>query len=559
MRIIRKIAVLEMIIFIIFVSKVYAKDIILVLDPGHGGIDPGAQNLTAGIIEKDVNLKIARYLKEYLEPYAGIKVIQTHNGFTEGKMELLDRAMVGRNNNADMLISLHCNASDTSKQVKGAEAYVTKSTLLPKYNQKCSKLANLILNNLSKLGIENNGVKLRLSGDETEVYTDGTRGDYYGIIRYSMKGVFDGPGANIQNGEGMSAVLVEHCYIQNGDEKYISSDEAIKKIAKADGNAIVEYYKLRLKEKIVSAIELDKTRENLLTGDSMELKATVYPENAEDKAIKWTSSDEKVATVKDGKVTAIKPGEVTITATTNDGGYTSNCKVIVEDLNIKTSIDKINNLENDKLELIYEVEPYLPNNSELSIKIENEEIASIDENNFIQSKSTGETNLNIKVIEKDKKEALFEKQIPIKVNKLEENESIKIEEYKEENGIITKIKVGTTVSEFLSKIIISENLKVTTNKENSALVSSNTKITIQRKETDEIVKEYYCYVFGDVNGDGKISPADYVIIKKHIMKELKLNIVQNIIADIDRNGKISPADYVRVKNHIMKVRLIDEN
>ena len=550
MKVVKKISILLVVIFVLFTSKAYGKEIILVLDPGHGGIDPGAMNLTAGIIERDVNLKIARYLKEYLEEYAGIRVILTHNGFTEGKIELLDRAMVGRNNNADMLISLHCNASNTSAEVHGAEAYVTKSTLLPKYNQECSRLANLILNNLNKLGIANNGVKLRLSGDETEVYSDGTRGDYYGIIRYSMKGVFDGPGANIQNGEGMSAVLVEHCYIQNGDEKYINTDEAIKKISKADCDAIVEYYKLKLKDKVVSGIELDKTIENILTGDTLELVPTIFPEAAEDKTIKWVSSDENVAIVNNGIVTAVKPGNATITAITNDGGFTANCKVIVEDLTVKTNIDEINCLESDTIKLIYDIEPYLPMNSSLGISLENEEIAQIDENNFINAKFSGESILTIKIA--TDKEILFKKQIPVKVSKLEENESIEILEFKEENSIITRISAGTRIGEIKNKITISDNLEIAFNKEDDDLVSSNTKITIKRKDTNEILKDYYCYVFGDINGDGKVTATDYGYIKNYIMTNGKTKIENKITADVSRDGKITATDYGYIKNYIMK-------
>ena len=56
---------------------------------------------------------------------------------------------------------------------------------------------------------------------------------------------------------------------------------------------------------------------------------------------------------------------------------------------------------------------------------------------------------------------------------------------------------------------------------------------------------------GDVNGDGKLSPADYVMIKNHIMKVKVLNGTQLKAADANVDGKVSPADYVVVKNKIM--------
>lgn len=58
-------------------------------------------------------------------------------------------------------------------------------------------------------------------------------------------------------------------------------------------------------------------------------------------------------------------------------------------------------------------------------------------------------------------------------------------------------------------------------------------------------------LLGDVNEDGKITPADYVRIKNHIMKKTQLTGKALKAADMNQDGKITPADYVRVKNKIM--------
>jgi uncharacterized protein YjdB len=63
---------------------------------------------------------------------------------------------------------------------------------------------------------------------------------------------------------------------------------------------------------------------------SITLTATVTPENAADKSVTWSSSNESVATVEqNGKISAVGVGEATITVTTTDGGKTATCKVIV--------------------------------------------------------------------------------------------------------------------------------------------------------------------------------------------------------------------------------------
>lgn len=66
-------------------------------------------------------------------------------------------------------------------------------------------------------------------------------------------------------------------------------------------------------------------------------------------------------------------------------------------------------------------------------------------------------------------------------------------------------------------------------------------------------KTYTIVVLGDVNGDGKASAGDYVLIKNHIMQTnfIKDSANKNA-ADVNKDGKISAGDYVLIKNYIMK-------
>ena len=80
----------------------------------------------------------------------------------------------------------------------------------------------------------------------------------------------------------------------------------------------------------VSQITLNKAETSISVGNSETLTATVAPENAANKALKWASSDEDVAIVENGIVTAVKAGAATITATAADGsGKSAVCKVTV--------------------------------------------------------------------------------------------------------------------------------------------------------------------------------------------------------------------------------------
>ena len=100
------------------------------------------------------------------------------------------------------------------------------------------------------------------------------------------------------------------------------------KLTYTDGSKIIE----------VTGIALDKTEIALKTGDTEKLTATVTPDNATDKTVTWTSSDETIATVsEDGTITAKKAGTVTITAAA--GGFTAACSVkITESDAIKVTI-----------------------------------------------------------------------------------------------------------------------------------------------------------------------------------------------------------------------------
>ncbi len=77
----------------------------------------------------------------------------------------------------------------------------------------------------------------------------------------------------------------------------------------------------------VSSVTLDKTTLSLAVGESTTLTATVKPDDATDKTVAWSSSDESVAKVADGKVTAVKSGKATVTA--KCGGKAAECVVTV--------------------------------------------------------------------------------------------------------------------------------------------------------------------------------------------------------------------------------------
>ena len=106
----------------------HLKGKIIVIDPGHGclksttatTIDNGNVGVS-GTLEKDINLKVSRYLQTYLKS-AGATVIMTRETDV-GVLTLDDRAQIANKNKADIFISVHCNYSTTNKSKRGVLTY----------------------------------------------------------------------------------------------------------------------------------------------------------------------------------------------------------------------------------------------------------------------------------------------------------------------------------------------------------------------------------------------------------------------------------------------------
>ncbi|MDT3779581.1 N-acetylmuramoyl-L-alanine amidase [Nitrospira sp. MA-1] len=98
---------------------VIKKDLVIVIDPGHGGKDPGALG-RKGTREKDVVLTIANHLRDLLAKEKSTKVFMTRE--TDVFIELEDRAKFANTHKADLFVSIHIN-SHPQASVKGMELY----------------------------------------------------------------------------------------------------------------------------------------------------------------------------------------------------------------------------------------------------------------------------------------------------------------------------------------------------------------------------------------------------------------------------------------------------
>ena len=177
------------------------KDLTIVIDPGHGGIQSGTQR--GNLEEKTLNLKIAQYLKEALEKYSKVTVSLTRNG--DYDVSLSDRTLYSADKDADLMISIHNNATgDCAAYDNGCTVLAAKDGYKQELADEEQKLACNILNELEALGIENQGILLRDS-EANEKYENGELADYYAIIRGGVL-------------KDIPTVLVEHAFVDDDSD-----------------------------------------------------------------------------------------------------------------------------------------------------------------------------------------------------------------------------------------------------------------------------------------------------------------------------------------------------
>jgi len=186
----------------------------VVIDPGHGGIDPGTSSHNGKIREKDLVLAIGLKIREKLQ-VGRINVILTRDSDTDlsgmersgggrQRKDLANRVEIAKKNKADILISLHLNWSN-DRNAKGAIMFFQK------HNSKSKELVNCIQKAFLESGLE--------------IWEPPTSRDLY-ILRNSP----------------VPAVLIELGFVSNDEELILLQDEKYQeKLVNAICSGIKEY------------------------------------------------------------------------------------------------------------------------------------------------------------------------------------------------------------------------------------------------------------------------------------------------------------------------------
>jgi len=215
---------------------------IIVIDPGHGGKDPGA--IANGLREKDVNLKIAKKLKKILEKDPRFKVYLTRN--SDRFVDLYNRTVFAVKKNADLFISIHCNSSPTRTE-SGTYVYTLN---LRGARSKIARLVEKRENRavINYVRVSTNPVVNRIMADLaiSTTMTEGRSFAYY--LRKHLKKVtdfrdIDSANFAVLKTPGIPSVLIEVLYLTDPvDAQLLRSDDFIERFSFGVYNAVVDYF-----------------------------------------------------------------------------------------------------------------------------------------------------------------------------------------------------------------------------------------------------------------------------------------------------------------------------
>ncbi len=303
-------------------------------------------------------------------------------------------------------------------------------------------------------------------------------------------------------------------------------------------------------------LSLDKTTIN--KGERIKIKASISPEDAVDKTLKYSSDNTSVATVSsDGYIQGISSGSAKITAKASNGVTgTINIKVYSPVTDIITSTDNIVLQIGETYKINATVVPDDADNKNILYNTENSGIAKVDEQGIVTGETEGETSINAV-----SEEGTISKKIKVKViPQIQEGEIIIDESlYVEGNEMSGLENKNNTADKILNKIKTNYSVEIYNSK--GSKISGNelvgTGSVIKVLNNKDLIMEYNVIMYGDVNGDGKINSVDLLVLQRHILEIEKFSGVFLKAGNIRKNGRNpSSVDLLLIQRHILGLQNI---
>ncbi|MGB9824271.1 MAG: N-acetylmuramoyl-L-alanine amidase family protein [Candidatus Hydrothermia bacterium] len=225
-------------------EKAYERKIkVIVIDPGHGGQDPGA--VANGVREKDVVLKVAKLVAQRLEKM-GLKVILTRTG--DYFVTLGERARIAKKYNADIFVSIHCNYAPSSRAARGIETYFL-SEARTEWERSVAAFENSVIKYEVEKNVNNNNILTMILGDMAQYEFLKESQDLAYFIQESLvnssfsvdRGVKQA-GFYVLQGVYAPSILVELGFLTNRDEaRRLTDSRYQEKLADAIVDGIIKF------------------------------------------------------------------------------------------------------------------------------------------------------------------------------------------------------------------------------------------------------------------------------------------------------------------------------
>lgn len=287
---------------------------------------------------------------------------------------------------------------------------------------------------------------------------------------------------------------------------------------------------------MVSGITLNQTEAEMVVGEKLNLTTTVVPNNATDKGVTWSSTNETVAVVDEsGQVTAVGSGTSQIKATANDGsGKTASCLVTVEKNNKLTVTDMtqcsggrgvLNVLLSDEETIMgFQFDLQLPAGVTVAE----------DNNNRLMAALTGNA-VNTHSISSSKvSDGLYRFVVTPQGSRAISNAN--------GDGMTITIDVADEVATGTYQMTI-KDIEMTVRKAGNVYEDIHPKNSTATLSVTEAV-------MGDVNGDGRVSVTDVISMNSYILEEEPAQFIRKV-ADLNGDGKVTITDMVQVIDIIL--------
>lgn len=197
---------------------IWEKEVVIVIDAGHGGVDPGAVSVNGTAVEKDLNLAIALKLQSYLQE-AGYSVMMTRvvdedlageAGGSRKQADMKERIRLMEETEGNLMISIHQNSFPEEK-------YRGPQVFFQKHSEKAAALALLVQNEMNTFTAPENTRQAKANDS------------YYILKNASMPAILVECG--FVSNETEAGQLMDETYqkkvawgIYSGIEKYLQSD-----------------------------------------------------------------------------------------------------------------------------------------------------------------------------------------------------------------------------------------------------------------------------------------------------------------------------------------------